>query len=197
MGEIIVDGTGVGSKLRIDKNFQAHTFSITESESSDALDKGNAFNINTGWVNISATTGMLYFQNGENSNYVIETFVIGFKQGATTDQPYIEILRNPTAGTTVSSANDAPIISNSDFSSPNSFGSDTLIYAGADSETITGGAVHAVLGGKLDSRGGYGVKVELSKGSSVGVRVYPDLSAGNVDVYVALIGYMKDENNKK
>lgn len=195
MAEEIKDGTGTGNKAKVDKNNQLHNFSITETESSDALDKGNAFNINTGWVTISATTGMLYFQNQEDSNYVIEAFVVGFKTGTATDQPYIEVLRNPTGGTTVVAAIDADQISNSDFSSPNQFGSDTKIYKGASGETITGGTIHGTLGAKLDNRGAYPVKIELAKGSAVGVRVFPDLSSGTVDCYVALIGFMKDEEN--
>lgn len=196
MSETIKNGVGNGYEMKVDKNNQAHTFSVTETESSDALDKGNAFNINTGWVTLSATTAMLYMNNQEDSSYIVEAFAIGFKTGTATDQPYVEIVRNPTAGTMITAEVVADEISNSDFGSPKQFTSDTKIYKGASGETFTNGTVHATLGSKLDSRGYFTVKVELRKGSSVGVRVFPDLSAGNVDCYVAMIGYLKDEDNK-
>jgi hypothetical protein len=123
--------------------------------------------------------------------------VIAFKQGATTNQPYIEVIRNPTTGTIISSEVIADQISNSDFSSSKVLKASTLIYKGASGETFTDGTVHATLGGKLDSRGFYVVPIKLGRGSSIGIKIYPDLSSGNVECYAAFIGHIKDIANKE
>ena len=113
MAEEIKDGTGTGYLAQVDQNNQLHTFSVTEDESQQATSDGNAWNLNTGDLTISASSAILYFKNDEDTTFVLDAIAVGIsnKNGdgsglPLTDTPTIILNRNPTGGTIVDNAVD-------------------------------------------------------------------------------------------
>ena len=198
MAEIIKDGTGTGKTVKVDANNQMHTFSVVETEATQAAQRGNAYNLNTGVVALTGTgtSAVSYFLNDESNDFVITGIAVGIgtRSSTITDLAQITIVRNPTGGTIVSDANAMAMNSNSNFGSSNTLSSSSKAYAAsATGKTLTGGTDHAILfmgDGRLFAT----LDMELPKGASVGVEI--DLNtSGGANVYVALIGYSKDSGN--
>ena len=197
MSEQIIDGTGTGERAKVDKNNQLHTFSVIETEQRQAASKGNEYNLNTGAISYAGTaeSAMMYFKNDETQDYIITAIAVGIgtRSGTVTDAAKITVLRNPTGGDIVTDATPIDMKSNSNFGSSNTLKTTTLTYKGKDGGTITGGNEHAIFysgEGPLFA----GVNIELTKGSSVGLKI--DLNtSGAANVYCALIGYVKEVNN--
>ena len=197
----LTNGTGTGDQLHIDKNHQAHTFCITETEANDAVERGNGYNINTGLIALTGTSdsAVLYFKNAESpvngvSDVVIDTIIVSINSisATITEHPIMTIIRNPTTGTIVSNATAADMVSNNAFGSSNSL--DSLIYKGADGYTITDGTDHAIVLCKEGRTTIPELNIDLSKGSSIGIKI--DLNtSGGANVYVAVVCHRKDGNN--
>ncbi len=194
MAEEIKDGTGTGKKAKVDANNFLHTFSVVEDEQQFATSNGESYNINTGWVNISDTTAMIYFKNNEETDFVITAIAAGLKEATVTNTPSIYVLKNPTAGTIISGAVDVDINENRNFGSSQTLKTTSFAYKGTDLNTFTDGSDVLLIAQTANGRLFAGIDIDLPKGSSVGVRVEPDLSAGTIDCYVALIGYVKNAN---
>ena len=200
---VIENGVGNSNKLRVDENFQAHTFSVTENEQNSANEHGYLFNINTGLIALTGTgdSAVFYMKNNESpldgtSDFLINTIVFGlYNRSATvTDLATATLIRNPTAGTIIDDANTAPMISNCNFDSSNTL-EDSLIYsATATGKTLTDGTDHAMV---LLSEGrttAPELNIDLAKGSSLGIKI--DLNtSGGANIYVAVIGYRKEGKN--
>ena len=187
--------------MHVDKNEQAHVFAITETEKNNAVETGLAYNINTGIIALTGTSdsAILYIKNTESpvngeSDLVIDTIVIGINtiSATITESPILTVVRNPTAGTIVSGATAADMVSNSNFGSSNSL--DSLIYKGADGNTLTDGTDHAIV---LCQEGRTTIpelNIDLAKGSSIGLKL--DLNtSGGANVYAAVVCHRKDGNN--
>jgi len=194
------DGTGSGWKQKVDERNFAHVFGITETELEDSTRQGLGFNINSGIIAISSgsatRTGILYFKNDEDNSVIVDAAIgwVGNVTATITDPPLFYLVRNPTAGTTITNA-VAPFASgaNSNFGSNNAFKTSTLTYAGADGDgAFTGGDEYAILGGKAETRSAYSqLNIEIPRGSSLGVEV--DLNtSGAANVYFALITHERD-----
>lgn len=197
---IIDDGTGKGYKQAVDERHNAHVFAVTETEIEDSTRQGLAFNINTGVINISSgsatRTGILYVYNDEDDDLIINAAIgwVGERTATTTDTPLFYLVRNPTAGTTITNATAADMAGvNSNFGSNNTLKTTTLVYKGADGDgAFTGGTDYAILGGKEETRSSYPeLNIELPRGASIGVEV--DLNtSGAANVYFALITHERD-----
>ncbi len=199
MAESIKDPS-TGDSMHVDANFQAHTFSVTETEQRQAAQKGNEYNINTGTIafstNSSTRTTILYFKNDEDTDFIATGIAIGLgtRSATVSDAANIWVVRNPTSGTTITNANNVDMNSNTNFGSNKTLKSTTLAYKGADGEGATsGGTDHALLY-MTDGRLLANLNIELPKGSSVAIEIDGNTS-GTFNVYAALIGYVKDENN--
>lgn len=193
----VIRDAATQKSAHVDENCDLHTFSIVETEIEAANEKGNAFNINTGLVALTGTaaSGVFYFKNDEVTDYVINGFVtfIGVRSATVTDYPLVTIIKDPTGGDVISNASAVSIKSNSNFGSSKTLGSGTLCYKGADGGTITGGSTHAIIG-VSEGRNQFPIPMELPRGSSVGITI--DLNtSGGANVYIALIGYLKDAND--
>jgi len=200
---IIENGVGNGNKSRVDANNQLHVFAVTENEQNSAAEHGYLFNINTGIIALTGTadSAVLYFKNNESaidgeSNFIITTIIFGLygRSATVTDSATVTLVRNPTAGTIVDDANTAPMISNSNFGSSNTL-DDSLIYsASASGKTLTDGTDHAIVLLTEGRTAAPELNIDLSKGSSLGVKV--DLNtSGGADFYCAVVGYRKEGNN--
>jgi hypothetical protein len=199
---IIENGVGNANKARVDANNQLHVFAVTEDEQNSAAENGNLYNINTGLVALTGTSdsAILYFKNNEapvngESNIIITSIIFGIydRSVTVTDAATATIIRNPTAGTLVSDANVAPMISNSNFGSNNAL--DSLIYSATGTgKTLTDGTDHAIV---LLPEGRTSVpelNIDLAKGSSLGIKI--DLNtSGGANVYAAIVCYRKNGKN--
>lgn len=199
MSETIKDGS-TGDIMHVDKNLQAHTFSITEDEQRHASIDGNEYNINTGTIafstNSTTRTTLLYFKNDEDTDFVATAVAIGLgtRSATVSDSANVFIRRNPTSGTTITNTNDCDMISNTNFGSNKTLKSTTLAYKGADGEGATsGGADHALLY-MTDGRLFATLNIVIPKGGSVAIE-FDGNTSGTFNVYAALVGYIKDPNN--
>jgi hypothetical protein len=200
------DGAGNDVGTHVDTNHQLHTNSISRTEGQDAVTKGNAYNINTGIIGLTSASdsAVLYFKNDESpvngeSTIFIEAIAVGVgvaDAGATQDEKtVITIVRNPTAGTIVAGATAVDMNQNRNFGSSNTLGSTTLAYKGAEGNTLTDGddTIQLFQNGV---RGYFPINLELPRGSSMGIKMNTNTSAGTTDVYAALILHRKDGSNK-
>lgn len=196
MVDSIKDGTGTGNLAKVDSRNRVHAKSVSISEEFDANNLGDAYNINTGVVSLtdSVDTPMLYIKNNETEDLIIVAVVIGLgisTGGDATDWIKGTFIRNPTAGTIVSSPVDVEIKSNRNYGSSNTLTADT--YKGATGKTMTDGEDHILvqLGGG-NSRSFIAINEELPTGTSFGVKIDPLASNTAMDCYVAVICYLKE-----
>ena len=100
----------------------------------------------------------------------------------------IEILRNPTGGTVVSDANVCNSV-NMNFSSNNEIGAD--VFYGGEGKTLTGNDNAIVSKTTADNRLLLGIKTELGKGASLGIRLTPPTGNTSMDVNTVIEAYEK------
>jgi hypothetical protein len=192
-----------GNGQHVDKNFQAHAFCITETESNSAVERGQAFNINTGIIALTGTSdsAIFYFKNNESplngtSDIVIDSIIIGINtiSATITEHPIATFIRNPTAGTIVDDASAVSMLSNSNFGSNNTL-DDSLVYkASATGKTLTDGTDHAIVLCKEGRTTIPELNIDLKKGNSIGIKI--DLNtSGGANVYAAIVCHRKDGND--
>jgi hypothetical protein len=200
---IIENGVGDGKKAKVDKNNQLHVFSLTRESAKEATIQGNSYNLNTGPIGLtsSSESAVFYFKNDEapingESAIFVEAIIIGIDSlGTTSGMSHITVLRNPTAGTIVSGATDMDIVANRNFGSSNTLASTTLAYKGAEGNTFTDGTDLALFYQNPGTRGLYNLGIELQRGSSMGLKIDTQTTAGTTNLYVASIIYRVDGNN--
>lgn len=199
MAEQIIDGSGSGSRARVDENKQLHTTAITQTETQDAVDKGDAYNINTGTIGLTSTTasGVLYFKNDEDNPFIIDAIAVGIDNlGTQAGACIITVIRNPTTGTLITGATAVDMNQNRNFGSSKTLKSTTLAYKGAEGNTVTDGDDIALFYQNAGTRGYYGIDFELPKGSSLAITIDTQTTSGTTNLYAAIIGHVKDPNNK-
>jgi hypothetical protein len=200
MAEQIIDGTGTGNRVSVNKNNQLKTFSITETENQQATRKGNAYNLNTGTIGLTSTTasGVFYFKNDEapvngESSFVIDAFAVGIDNlGTQAGACIITVVRNPAS---VSFSTVVDMNQNRNFGSSNALSSDTSVFKGAEGATVTGGNDIAIFYQNAGTRGYYTLDMEIPKGASVAVKIDTQTTAGTTNLYVAAIGHRVDGDN--
>ncbi len=194
MAEIIIDGTGTGSKAKVDGNHQLHTFAVSETEQEQASSLGNSYNINTGWITgISGDSALMYFKNNEAQAFVVQAIAVGLGSGTSTDVQTVVVIKNPATGDIITNAVDVDINENRNFGSSQSLSGSTA-YKGADGDSFTSGSDVLLIASNLGGRLFASIDMVLERGSSIGVRL-DTVITGNTRAYVALIGYLKDEKN--
>jgi hypothetical protein len=201
MAEQIIDGTKGANRAKVDNNNQLHTFSVTEDEQRQATELGNEYNINTGTIafstNSTTRTTILYFKNDEDTDYIITAIAVGLgtRSATISDAANIWIVKNPQTGTTITNANNVDINSNTNFASSKTLKSTTLAYKGADGEGATsGGTDHALLY-MSDGRLFAGLNIGIPRGGSIAIEIDGNTS-GSFNVYAAIIGFVKSEDNE-
>ena len=194
MSLIIEDGTGKGNKVKVDANNRLHTQAVTETEGLAAIKEGDAYNINTGLISITGNATLIYIKNNEDQNLVIEAIAIGSFEGIThSDDPYLTIVRNPTAGDLISDATAVSMNQNRNFGSSKTLTAN--VYKGKVSGTITGGNDLGILQVTPASRSYYTINLEIPKGSSMAIKLTANLSSGSANYYAALICFLKDSES--
>jgi hypothetical protein len=197
MSSTIISGTGnggYGAKVGTDNRLWVN--SISEPEATQANIDGNAYNLNTGKITLTNATDtpVMYFKNNETSDYIIEAIAVGFgtSDGTATEPVEITVVRNPTAGTIISSPTNVDINSNRNFGSFQTL-SNSLVYKGATGDTMTDGTDHLFFLQPDFGRLFATISEVLPKGSAIGVKIKPPTSNTGLDCYVALIGHLFTE----
>lgn len=182
-----------GDVAKVGNDNRLYTQAVSETEAQHALDLGNAYNLNTGIVSISATTGMMYLKNNEDKNFLVEAIVVGMGAADynTTGMVQIQVTRNPTTGTLIESTpSNVDQNANRNFGSSNTLTAD-VYKAGASGDTITNGDDIILIGAaNAQSRTYAALNLELQKGNSIGIEVNPNLNTGSTDCYVAIVGHL-------
>lgn len=174
---------------------QIKSFSVSESEAQEATALGDGYNINTGVTGLTSSTesGILYFKNNESRKFIVEAIAVGVgSAGTTSDVSTVKVIRNPTAGTLISSATAVDMNANRAFGSSNQL-SNSLAYKGAEGSTVTDGDDLGIFfqpaGGRLFAS----IGLELSPGNAIAVTVDTNTTASTTNVYAAIVGYLKAE----
>lgn len=198
MAETIKDGR-TANTLKINANNRALTTAISIDESLHANKEGDAYNFNTKNVTLTNTTDtpVLYLKNNESRDMHIRTIVIGQKasSNATETQSEVTFIRNPTAGTIISSPTNASIVdSNRNYGASKTIDIDT--FKGATGDTLTGGADHIFIYAGVSGRTAIGIDEILPQGKSIGVKIKPPAGNTSMTCYVAVICHFDDIENK-
>ena len=136
----------------------------------------------------------MYFKNNESREVVIETIAVGIGPstgGVSTEIPEITLVANPTAGTTIDNMNDVDMNVNRNIGS--NLNLTALAYKGATGETITDGTDAALFYQATGGRLAAPVTLVLPTGSSIAIKVKAPTSNTSMNVYAALILYIKEQ----
>jgi len=192
---MIIDngGSDGGFKAKVGVDGKLAVRGVEESEALDANKAGEAYNINTGIISLTdaVETPVLYFKNNEANDFIIEAVVIAIWDSAAGDgaDMVATFIRNPTAGTIVTSENNVSIVSNRNYGSSNSLTADA--YVGATGSTMTDGDDHILVRVTESSRNFIAINEVLPKGTSFGVKLTPPTSNNAMNCYVAIVGYVQ------
>lgn len=190
---IIEDGRGSGNKAEIDNTNRVHTRGIEETEGGHAVELGEAYNINSGNITLSAAGTLLYIKNNENRDLVIEAIAVGVGDGTVSDIGEITLVRNPTGGDLISDATAVSINQN------RNFGSFSILsvnaYKGKSGGTLTGGDDILLIYVAKNGRVFVSTQLQLPKGASIGIEFDPKLSSGTVKAYCAAACYIKPDES--
>lgn len=189
----IEDGTGKGYEVKVNSENRMQTSAITEASSLHASENENAYNINSGQVSFTGDGTLIYLQNNENKDLVVEAMAVGTDGGGTYTsslRPFITILRNPTAGDLISDATAVSHNVNRNFGSSASL--TAAAYKGKQGGTITGGSEFGILQTSSIGRDFFTINIIIPKGSSIAIKTTNGLASGTAKIYCALIVYLKD-----
>lgn len=193
MSETIKDGTGSAFEAKVDPQKQLHVHSVQLSEETDAAERGFSYNINTGTIQISgaSASALLYFKNEDTLDFVITAIALGVGTGTASDSGVLTFINNPTAGDIISDGTAVDMKQNRNAGSARTLSSSSSIFKGKDGGTITGGNDVAQFFQTTSGRLFATFPFIVPKGQAIGMKYDPNLSAGNVNVYAALVGYLR------
>ena len=195
---MIEDGSGRGYKAKVNANQRLFVASETITNEQVSVDKGDAYNVNTGVITLtdSVDTPVFYLKNNDPSNLHIVAIAVGLgpSTGGSGGIPKITVVRNPTAGTIISNATDVDMKTNRNFASSKIL-TNVLTYKGATGSTMTGGEDFGIFYQTTSGRLYASIDVLIAQGSSFGVKIDPQPSNTSMDCYFAAILHFEDEEN--
>lgn len=192
----IKDGTGKGFLAKVDSSNRLEVHAVQETETTEAVENGDAYNINSGTIGLTSSTvsGVLYVKNNEDRDLIIDAVAVGIgSAGTVSDVSTITVIRNPSTGTLIeSSPTNVDINQNRNFGSSKTLTADA--YKGAEADTITNGddiiQFFAAAGTRLFAP----IDLLLSKGDSIGITIDTNTSSGTTNVYAAIVCHLKRSN---
>lgn len=193
MAETIQDGTGQGFEAKVDSRNRLATTGVNIAEKNEANKNGDAFNVNTLDVTLTSTTtsAVLYIKNNEPRSVRIPKiiYILGTSTGGSGDFK-IEVIRNPTTGTIITTATDAGIVSNRNYGSSTTLDAD--VFKGTEGATVTNGTksvstIFASTGMRAVIDVG---EIEIPKGSSLAVEITPPSGNTSLIIQIALELYL-------
>jgi len=189
---LVEDGKGTGLKAKVDTSYRLHVQSVAETEGLHAVVLGDAFNINTGNVTFSAAGTLLYIQNNEDRDLVIEAIAVGAGQATVSDIGEMTIVRNPTGGDLITDATAVDMNQNRDFGSSKTLSA--FAYKGKSAGTLTGGEDTLLVYIGANNRSLISLNLQIPKGTSIGITLDPKLSSGTMKAYCAAVCYLKPDS---
>jgi len=184
---LLEDGKGRGFSAEVDEKQRLSTLAVTVGAELYSADSGNAYNINTGNITMSASGTLLYLKNTGDADIVISTLIVGLGSGTVSDLAEITVIRNPTGGDLITDATPVPMNVNRNFGSSNSLSSN--VYKGKSGGIVTGGdegvLFYQGVGGRMVSA----MNLMLTKGTSMAIKLDPKLTSGSIKCYCALVIY--------
>jgi hypothetical protein len=194
MSEQIKDGTGAGYLAKVDSDKKLHTRSVIDTEEFQANREGNAYNLNTGIINLTnaTRTSVIYLKNNEENDLVISAVAIGAFNSANGDGLDMTAIfvRNPTTGDIISGTN-VDINSNRNYGSSNTLTAD--VKKGASGDTAVNGDDHIIVRISEQSRSFISINERLPKGTSFAVDITPPTGNDGMNLYVAIICYIDSQ----
>lgn len=188
MTDYIQDGTGSGSRAKVDVKNRLQTFSIGETGGTEASLDGELYNINTGAIALTSDnkSALLYAKNTDSVPWIINRvfYNVGNSTGGTGDF-LADVVALPTSGTIISAGTDLPPY-NLNFGSPKELTS--VVKKGAEGSTFTDGEVRV---SSIIPATGTRVLISfdsivLSQGASIGVNITPQSGNTLTNVQVGL-----------
>lgn len=196
MTGIVKNGAGNGgysAKVGSDLRLWVDSVQLSQSQSSSIA--GNAYNINTGVVNLTSAnkSAIVYVKNNGTNDLIVETlfYLIGNSTAGSGDM-LITVLRNPTTGTIIDNATDCEMAGiNRNFGDSKQLTAD--MYKGAEGYTFTDGTkVIESIFNQSPTRAALSVgAIVLQRGNSIGIDITPATSNSSLDVEFALSVYEK------
>lgn len=191
MTDFIQDGTGSGSRAKVDSKNRLRTFSTSESRSTEGAIGGELFNVNTGTINLNTdgASSLLYMKNTDSVPWVFTRifYNAGPSTGGSGDF-LAEVFANPTTGTLITTGT-ALTAHNLNFGSSKALTGTVL--KGAEGDTLTNGTVRV---STIIPTAGTRVliafdSVILEAGSSIGIRITPQTGNTSMNVQVGFNMY--------
>ena len=193
MSDYILDGTGTGSRAKVDSKNRLNTLAVTESGGTEAAVEGDLYNVNTGTINLTSdsASALLYMKNDDTVPWVYNRvfYNAGTSTGGTGDF-LAEIYSNPTTGTLISGG--AVIVpANLNFGSSKVLTGTTL--KGAEGSTVTNGNVPV---STIIPASGTRVLISfdsiiLEPGSGIAVVITPQTSNTSMNIQVGFNLYRR------
>jgi len=176
--DILEDGKGSGYKAEVDSDNRLSVMSVGASvASSEALSRGGAFVLPSGFLSLTTTgsfNGIFYIKNTSPTKNL---FIGKIRTcGDTAGSVQVKLLRNPTAGTLISDANDATKLT-SNFGRNDIFEGDAYV-ASSDGKTVTDGADYSQY---IQKTAGHSIQdyegaIVLPNGSSIAMVAKPTVA---------------------
>lgn len=193
MGEVLEDGTGTGNKAQVFKSKRLSTQSLSLPARLGASDDERAFSMNSGSITLTSAneSGVLYLKNNEADNLRIDGIGVAFEASTGgTGLVRINVYRNPTTGTLISDATDAPIVSNANFSSSIELAAD--VFIGGVASTVTDGTVHTYTTQSTQTGALLTTAIVLGKGASLAITFTPPSGNTSIRCNAVFLGHLAE-----
>ncbi len=186
---ILNDGSGTGVSASVLGNRRLLVDADSHESIITASSEGKAFHFGTGLITLTsaAASGLFYFKNNEVQNFIIAETTLRLNQstGGASGVGLLEIIRNPTTGTLISTATAPTIRLNTNFGSTFTILADA--FKGAEGLTVTDGLTYGTINGivvpqraTIDDT----IGIVIPRGASIAFRYTPP--AGNTSIIISL-----------
>ena len=186
MSDFIQDGSGSGSRAKVDAKNRLHSFATVETGGTEAALEGDLYNVNTETINLTSasSSALVYMKNNDSVPWIYNR--VFYNAGPSTNGAgdfLAEVVANPTTGTLIS-AGTALLPHNLNFSSSKSLSATTL--KGAEGSTVTDGTVRV---STIIPAAGTRVLISfdsiiLPPGASIAVRITPQTGNTAMNIQV-------------
>lgn len=198
--EIIVDGTGKGYTVKVDDSNRLHVDSVSTNREESQSQRGYSFNINTGnltLTNGATANGVLYIKNNEKFDLICSNFFYNFGNSTGgSGNMYVDVIRNPTAGTLISGALEVDVNVNRNFGSSRVL--DVTAYKGATGTTITDGTttIKSIFNTSAQRVALSAGAITIPKGSAIGIVFTTPTANTSLVCNFSVACYLEDEENQ-
>lgn len=188
---MILDGTGKGTLAEVSETNRLLAHAVGRTEDTEALLAGDQMNYNTDFITYTSDTesAAIYAKNNEEFDILL-TF-LGFSALASTNgvgSCISRVIRNPVAGTIVSTATPVSIESNLNFGSPKLLNVD--VFNGFQGATATGGTTSGLATFPTNFTAAFSTQVVLTKNNTLVIALTPPPGNTSLDI-ATFIGLQK------